>query len=157
MPSGLTTLTNEIYRLTEKEPISSPLARQLLHLACHAENMAALVDARRDAGVVLDRWWWSTVAYGWYGRNLKTEGVGEAAFLGMIDSVWSRQLADVVLLFLTPHEHDALNRDAVREGYAHLAAQHAEITIEVPPGDRQSTTDFLVARLAERGLLLQGH
>src|SRR5258708_36870334 len=65
MPSGLTALTGEIYRLTEHTPITSPLARQLLHLACHAENIDTLARARQTSGVVLDRGWWSTVAYGW--------------------------------------------------------------------------------------------
>jgi thymidylate kinase len=66
MPSGLTSLTSSIYTVTEHEDISSPLARQLLHLACHAENMHALVAGSSQGGLVLDRWWWSTMAYGWY-------------------------------------------------------------------------------------------
>lgn len=155
MPSGLTTLTGEIYRLTEHEPISSPLARQLLHLACHAENMAALTAARRDSGVLLDRWWWSTIAYGWYGGHLAAAGVDESAFLALIDAVWASHAADLVFLFTTPYEHDRLNRDAVRNGYTTLAARHPDITIEVPAGDLSSTTEFLVDRLAERDLLVE--
>ena len=42
MPSGMTALTESIYELTENEKIGSPLARQLLHLACHAENIAPI-------------------------------------------------------------------------------------------------------------------
>jgi dTMP kinase len=75
MPSGLTSLTADIYHLTEKAVIQSAWARQLLHLACHAENMPAIADARNHGGVVLDRWWWSTVAYGWYAGQLATAGV----------------------------------------------------------------------------------
>lgn len=59
MPSGLTSLTEAIYRTTEKHKINSPLARQLLHLTCHAENLPALRTAREQRGVILDRWWWS--------------------------------------------------------------------------------------------------
>jgi dTMP kinase len=153
MPSGLTELTDEIYRLTEQAPITSPLARQLLHLACHAENIDALARARQHGGVVLDRWWWSTVAYGWYAGGLAAAGVAEALFFGMIDTVWSRQEADAIFLFVTPHEHDELNGDAVRAGYARLATQFAPITVEVPPTDPGSTTDFVITSLRERGLL----
>lgn len=155
MPSGLTKLTREVYRLTETEPISSALARQLLHLACHAENLTALRDARRTSGLMLDRWWWSTVAYGWYGADLATQGMDESAFFTLIDSVWSRFPADLVFLFMTPFERDTLNRDAVRRGYAELASRHAEITIEVPADTPGATTAFLTRQLARRGLLAE--
>lgn len=134
MPSGLTELTQSIYQLTENESISSPLARQLLHLACHAENIEALSAACGAGGAVLDRWWWSTVAYGWYGGQLGALGVEHTAFFGMIDAVWRAHRADVVLLFLTPYQRDELNRDAVRHGYTRLAAQHPALTVEVPAG-----------------------
>ncbi|RSN52640.1 hypothetical protein DMH01_41445 [Amycolatopsis sp. WAC 04182] len=152
MPSGLTVLTERIYGITEQDPITSPLARQLLHMACHAENIAALADARQRGGVVLDRWWWSTVAYGWHGGRLAELGVSERAFFGMIDAIWLRQPADVVFLFTTPFERDELNRDVVRHGYAQLAERYGSITMEVPSGTAGETTDFLMSRL--RGLQL---
>jgi thymidylate kinase len=153
MPSGLTALTESIYQLTERESITSPLARQLLHMACHAENVETLADARRHSGVVLDRWWWSTVAYGWYGGHLAESGVSESAFFGMIDAIWSSQPADLVFLFSTPYARDDLNRDDVRHGYRQLAAQHALITVEVPFGTEGETSDFLLSRLRDSGLL----
>lgn len=119
--------------------------------------MDALDHARRGRGVVLDRWWWSTVAYGWYGARLAAAGVNEAAFRGMIDAVWSRQAADVVFLFMTPYEHDELNRDAVRDGYARLAAHHPDITIEVPASNPAATTDFILGQLVDRSLLAAHH
>ncbi|MHA6620307.1 dTMP kinase [Pseudonocardia sp. DLS-67] len=155
MPSGVARLTQSIYRLTETEPISSPLARQLLHLACHAENAKALSEAAADSGVVLDRWWWSTVAYGWYGAHLAGQGVEESAFFGMIDSVWLQHRADVVFLFLTPYQLDELNRDAVHDGYTRLAAQHPMLTVEVPIGTPDATADFITAHLIARGLLVE--
>lgn len=153
MPSGLTCLTEAVYRLTEDNPISSALARQLLHLACHAENMDALARARGRGGVVLDRWWWSTVAYGWFGGGLATAGMDEATFFGMIDTVWSDQPADVVFLFIASHEPDDLNRDAVRDGYSRLATRYPQLAVEVPLDNPGSTTDFLIGRLREGGLL----
>lgn len=153
MPSGLTPLTRSIYHLTEEHTISSPLARQLLHLACHAENMAGLAAARNRGGLILDRWWWSTVAYGWYAGRLESAGVDAQAFFGAIDMVWAGQPADAVFLFMTPFEADELNRDEVRHGYATLAREHSEITITVPADTAENTTEFLRAELRRRGLL----
>lgn len=157
MPSGLTDLTKGVYRLTEDTPINSPLAWQLLHLACHAENIDAVSQARDSGGVVLDRWWWSTVAYGWHGAGLANGDVDELTFFGMIDAIWSRLPADVVFLFTTSYRADTLNRDQVRDGYARLAAQYPSITVVVPEAEPDSTTDFVLATLRERKLLLDDH
>jgi thymidylate kinase len=153
MPSGLTDLTRDIYAATENRKISSPWARQLLHLACHAENIGPITDVRTRHGLFLDRWWWSTVAYGWYGARLAGIGLDNSVFFGLIKSIWSGQQADVVFLFLTPHESDWLNRDEVRGGYETLAAEHADITITVPASSPEETTDFILATLRARGLL----
>jgi thymidylate kinase len=152
MPSGMTDLTRNIYSLTENSQISSPLARQLLHIACHAENIGPIADARVWHGLFLDRWWWSTVAYGWYGAGLARSGLNKAVFFGLIESVWSAQQADVVFLFMKPHESDRLNRDEVRSGYAALAAENEAITIAVPSVGPEETTDFILASLRARDL-----
>lgn len=152
LPSGLTALTERIYRITEDVTATSSLALQLLHLACHAENIDHLIRAR-EHGVVLDRWWWSTVAYGWYGGGLGDSGLDEGIFFGLINAVWSPLPADVVFLFTTPYQRDELNRDSVRRGYAALAAQYPGLAVQVPSGDPQATTDFLLGSLRERGLL----
>lgn len=153
MPSGMTDLSADIYALTENRQITSPLARQLLHIACHAENIGALADARDQRGLFLDRWWWSTFAYGWYGARLSETGLEKSVFTGLIDSVWSAQPADAVYLFMTPHEHDRLNRDEVRSGYQALAAEHDAVTVMVPPGKPEETTQFILTSLDDRGLL----
>jgi dTMP kinase len=153
MPSGMTDLTRDIYSLTENSQISSPLARQLLHIACHAENIELIADARVRHGVFLDRWWWSTVAYGWHGAGLARSGLSESVFFGLIESVWSDQQANVVFLFMTPYESDRLNREEVRKGYAALAAQYQAITVAVPPVGSEETTDFILASLRARDLL----
>jgi len=153
MPSGLTELTADIYSLTERAAIRSAWARQLLHLACHAENMSAITEARRRGGVVLDRWWWSTVAYGWYAGQLASAGITKELFHGVIDSVWAGQTADIVFLFTAPFEHDELNRDEVLRGYAHLAAEHSAITMPVPVAGVEATTAFLITTMRDRGLL----
>ena len=152
MPSGLSALTREIYTLTETEQITSPLARQLLHLACHAENMTALTVAR-SSGLVLDRWWWSTVAYGWYAGRLADAGASADIFFGLIDMVWHKQPADAVFLFMSPFEKDELNRSEVRRGYESLADRYSDIAIPVPAISPEETTDFLFAELRARQLL----
>lgn len=84
MPSGSSSLRQAIYRLTEREAIDSPLCRQLLHLACHAESQPFLRAARASGGLILDRWWWSTVAYGWATGALADAGLSEDAFFGRV-------------------------------------------------------------------------
>jgi dTMP kinase len=145
MPSGLTDLTAAIYRTTEDHPILSPLARQLLHLACHAENLPTLRQARRDRGIILDRWWWSTVAYGWFG-GLRKE-LAENAFFAAIGMVWDGFDADVVFCFLQTYEQDNHNLDTVVEGYRWLAAHHPDLAVEVPAGSQAETTAFLLEHL----------
>jgi dTMP kinase len=152
MPSGFTALTKGIYRLTESGEITSPLARQLLHLACHAENMPALTAAL-TRGLVLDRWWWSTVAYGWYAGGLDAIGMSADVFFGMIETVWQRQHADIIFLFMNPFENDELNRSDVRRGYESLADQYSDVVVRVPPTTPEDTTKFLCAELRVRGLL----
>jgi hypothetical protein len=74
-------------------------------------------------------------------------------FFGLIESVWSAQQADVVFLFMTPHESDRLNKDEGRRGYAALAAEHEVTTIAVPPLGPDETTSFILANLRDRELL----
>lgn len=153
MPPGMADLTSSIYSLTESNQIRSPLARQLLYIACHAENVGPVDDARARYGLFLDRWWWSTVAYGWYGAGLARTGLNESVFFGLIETVWSALQADLVFLFMTPHEIDRLNRDEVSRGYVALAAQHEAITIAVPQNGPEETTDFILSNLRDRELL----
>lgn len=152
MPSGLTDVSMAIYEITEHHTIRSPLARQLLHLACHAENLPALVEARRQSGLVIDRWWWSTVAYGWFG-GLRGS-LDEDAFFGAISMVWGGFNADVVFLFLSAHEEDSHNISSVADGYRWLADRHEDVVVEVPPGDPESTTAFLLEELKQRQLIV---
>lgn len=151
MPSGLSPLTEEIYALTEHHKFTSSLSRQLAHLTCHAENIDRLGEAR-SAGLVLDRWWWSTVAYGWYRGGLK-DRMPRSVFFGLIDAIWAQLSADVVFLFMTPFENDTLNRGSVIEGYEALASEHETTTVRVPRLSPEDTTSFLRDSLHERDLL----
>jgi len=151
MPSGTTALTEALYQVTEHHPIDSALARQLLHLACHAENRPSLKEARGRSGVILDRWWWSTVAYGWFGG---LDGVVvEEQFFGAVDMVWSGIEADVVFLFAASHTDDRKNTEAILHGYRWLAERQPGVAVEVPDGDIPFVTGFILHELDRRGLL----
>lgn len=152
MPSGLVNVTKSIYQVMEKDKINSPLARQLLHLACHSENQEAILKARDQCGVFLDRWWWSTVAYGWYGDGLR-HTIKEDVFFGMIEAIWEPLHPDVVFLFLEPFAEDALNNDAVTAGYLHLKSCAPDKTVIVPADGVAETTDLILSHMVSRGLV----
>lgn len=152
MPSGWTAFTQGLYRVLENDPPSSGLARQLAHLACHCENMPELVQAAESRTLVLDRWWWSTMAYGWYGGDVAQAGISEAAFRELIGRIWAPITASIVFLFLTPHEEDPNNIDGVSQGYRQLAAQQPGITIVVPKLSTTATHDYVVTELRRAGL-----
>jgi hypothetical protein len=116
--------------------------------------MPELVKLRERAGVILDRWWWSTLAYGWYGGHLAEAGIQQSVFFGMIDTIWCRQPADVIFLFLTPFTADPLNRHKVRQAYEDLAERYAQTTVMVPPGSEEDTTAFILDSLRDRGQLI---
>jgi thymidylate kinase len=151
MPSSVTAATRAVYKITEGQLISSPLARQLLHLACHAESLPTLSTERRGSAVILDRWWWSTVAYGWFG-GLESE-IGLESFVQLVDIVWSGFTADVVFLFLDAYEQDNHNSPAVHDGYRWLAERHPELVVFVPKATPESTTAFLMEELRRREIV----
>lgn len=152
MPSGLVSITKSIYQLMERDDINSPLARQLLHLACHSENQEAILKARQQRGVFLDRWWWSTVAYGWYGDDLR-ETIAEDVFFGMINTIWEPLHPDVIFLFLEPFAEDALNNDAVAAGYLDLRSSSPDRTVIVPTNGVAETTDWILSHMVSLGLV----
>ncbi|MBD3778253.1 MAG: hypothetical protein IE923_03175 [Micrococcales bacterium] len=156
MPSGLSMFTRQTYAMLEVESQAprSALGTQLAHLACHAESVPLILEALKSTAVVLDRWWWSTFAYGWYNGKLPDEGITELALTNLVGSIWGRVSADVVFLFDRPYVLDANNSDPIYDGYQELAGQHAAITSRVPNGDPNHVTAHLIAELKRRGLLV---
>lgn len=153
MPSGLTDFTRALYALLERQPPAAGLSRQLTHLASHSENMTALVEASRTGALVLDRWWWSTMAYGWYGGGIAASGLSEAAFRELIDCIWAPIVPDIIFLFLTPRENDPNNSDGVADGYRSLAAAHSGNVVLVPALTPDETHDLIVSALGDAGLV----
>lgn len=153
MPSGLTPFTRNLYALLESQPPSSGLGRQLAHLASHSENIPAILAAVRTGALALDRWWWSTMAYGWYGGDIADTGLSEAAFRELIECIWAPVNASAVFLFLTPREDDPNNVDGVAEGYRQLAARHDNEVVLVPDMPAADTHQFIVSALRDADLI----
>ena len=152
MPSGLTPLTTDMYRVLESVKPQSELARQLLHLACHAENVPAIRQQRQQSAVVLDRFWWSTVAYGWHGGRIGDSGLGWDAFMSLIDSIWAGLTPDLVFLFMNAYKNDSNNSGAVEAGYRELADEFSDTTVFVPRLSAADTSNFVYDELVRRGL-----
>lgn len=151
MPSGAGGLTNVIYQLTEHFPIQTALGRQLLHLACHAEAMEHIRITGRTNGLILDRWHWSTLAYGLGSGDLDPDE--QQALRSMVHAVWDSLQADVVLLFGRPFASDPANLGGVAAMYRQLADEHSAITHVVEEGTPDSVQRSIMTALRERDLL----
>ncbi|WP_252974032.1 hypothetical protein [Janibacter melonis] len=156
MPTGFTTFTERVYRALEGEaPDEKPtsgLAQQLGHLACHAESVPDLKRAAETRSLILDRWWWSTLAYGWYGGSVKQSGFPESSFKELIDTIWSPITPSIVFVFLEPHHLDPNNAPGVQDGYRALLMEHAESAVVVPTANEEETHSFVTETLLDRGL-----
>lgn len=155
MPSGFSDFTGGVYALLEDQDTrpTDPLARQLAHLACHSESMPTLATKAKSGALVLDRWWWSTLAYGWYGRGKVDLGIDERTFRTLTESIWAPLSADVVFLFLHTYEADSNNVDGVSMGYQALADQSPTTVIHVPALGEEETHELLVGELRRLGLI----
>ncbi|MBX3099577.1 MAG: hypothetical protein KF761_08355 [Salinibacterium sp.] len=154
MPSGLTAFTQRVYEVLEsKAKPESGLAQQLAHLACHAENMPALLAAVESQALVLDRWWWSTLAYGWYGGSVQESGLSEATFNELIQSIWSCIVPSVVFVFLAPHQTDENYASGVEAGYRVLMKRDPDRTVLVPSLSPVDTHRMIMDELQRRDII----
>jgi dTMP kinase len=154
MPSGFVPFTQRVYDALEAEgeKPSSGLAQQLAHLACHAESIGQLVKATKSAALVLDRWWWSTLAYGWYGGSVEQAGLSEQSFRDLISAIWSPVTPSAVFVFLEPHQLDTNNNEGVEAGYRALLDQNLDLSVVVSGDTQEATHRFVVQSLVQRGL-----
>tara|TARA_R110002051_G_scaffold60578_14_gene111095 strand:+ start:6020 stop:6619 length:600 start_codon:yes stop_codon:yes gene_type:complete len=155
MPSGMSAFTDEAYSMLESA-LRAPrngVAKQLTHLACHAESVPGIQEALMAQAVVLDRWWWSTLAYGWYSGDVPDSGITEAGFRNLIDSIWGPLTPSVVFLFDKPYEEDSNNSNPVLDGYRVLAREYQDLTVQVQHGGSAEITDSIVAELLRRDLI----
>lgn len=154
MPTGTTSFTRNVYNLLESadEAPTNGVARQLAHLACHAETVPQLQHLLQTGGVVLDRWWWSTFAYGWFTGDIPSAGITEAAFRNLVESVWGPVTASVVFLFDKPYGADANNTEPVVNGYRRLAGDNPN-TVVIPQEDVDEITVLMLEELRSRNLI----
>lgn len=103
----------------------TPAAKQLLHVAAHIDAIHTTIIPALTSGeiVVMDRFWWSTVAYG------KVSGMDQESLKLMIDLElhhWSQYRPTAVFLLVrsTParREHPSAIHNLLEEAYAELDA-----------------------------------
>lgn len=148
-PSGETSLGMDIYRLTEsyKEGMT-PLTRQFLHLASHAEHYANFITPKlAEGGVFLDRCWWSTIAYGWYAGGIDMD---YNEFFKMVTLPTGGRLPSLV--FLSMNSFKETPGTALLQGYWELQEQYLETTVLLPVASVSERAAFVATTLFERGL-----
>lgn len=153
-PSGTTVVGSVVYQLTEQVKDIEPLARQLLHLASHCEHYQQfIVPTLSDRGIFMDRCWWSTVAYGWFGSRLQYRGIDISQFMEIAQ--WPTQGVEptVIFLFLEPFKADPHNTPEVRQGFEHLHLAYKSKVVLVPQLSLKATTTFIIKELRARGLV----
>jgi len=154
MPRGFSHFTAATYAMLENDACrpASGVAKQFAHLACHAESMPRIVELLHHKAVLLDRWWWSTVAYGWYSGDIPQSGIPKQAFMNVIESIWSPLTASVIFVFDQPYEADGNNSDPIYSGYQELAGEAEDTAVRVPSAGEAEVTAFILAELRRRDL-----
>lgn len=127
-------LSAKIYGLTEGEDKLTTWGRQFLHLSAHAElyeNEIAPALRKHGTGVILDRCWMSTIAYGYYQGQL----------FGQLEYDEFEQIAQfptqgimphVVFLFDTPWVKDPHNDAGLAGAYREIQKKYNYV-VKVPP------------------------
>lgn len=155
MPSAGTAVGEAIYKMTEEMGKDlDPLARQYLHMASHSHSVQNLIKPALAEGipVFLDRWWWSTVTYGWYGSKRIQRAFSLTDFTALAKRNWKGVRPDMVALFMHPHAEDHHNTAAVRDGYKHLASEFPEKLVLIEPGDEGAQAEQVLNAMVDRGL-----
>lgn len=156
-PSGDTAVGKAVYKITEKNRSNlTPVARQFLHLAAHAEQYAKhIIPALKDRGVIMDRCWWSTFAYGYYGGLEFLMDMPD--FIKMIRLPTQDVMPSVVFVFMHVHKSDANNTVNVIKGYEMLALDlYPEVMEPIGEGLNEiETTQQIMDALDRRGLLIE--
>lgn len=159
-PSGATGLGPDIYDLTEEVDWrrGDPLTRQYLHLAAHREHWVHdIAPALQLRSVVMDRCWWSTVAYGYQGSVAEQFTFQE--FIKFANTPEHQHKPDLVFLFLQQYDVDtasvqrAAASKTVRENYSRLHDIFWASSVMVPRLPRGETTAFIAGELKRRGLV----
>jgi dTMP kinase len=152
-PSGAPILGRFFYEMTNDLFRLPALALQLLHLASHAEHYQELIlPALTERAVVMDRCWWSTVAYGYYGAALDRD-FSRDEFEHLARAPACGRLPDLVLVFLEEAEvNEHIPR--VREGYLELMSQFPDSSLQVFGDSISEVTEFIINVLEDRSFIV---
>ncbi len=133
----------------------APGALQILHVAAHADAIESAILPRLAAGesVILDRYWWSTWAYG------RVAGVSASVLDAMIDlerQIWGTTRPDFVILIERPRpwrdEESQDKHEALSAEYSQLATEEAK-KCRVIRIANDGPIDDVVAELTEQILV----
>ncbi len=161
-PSGAPGIGKQIYQLTEGTIELNPTARQFLHLACHAQHwqdelLPALASGK---SVLLDRFWWSTVAYGYFDGEVANGRMTPQEFMDMVQlTMPSRLKPSIVFYFNSPYAEDRHNTERLVRGYEWLASylshpNNIQYPIyRVPMGNMKEVHTWIMGVLKEEGIL----
>ena len=153
-PSGGTVVGRVVYELTEQVASIHPVARQFLHLASHAEHYEKeLIPALSANGVVMDRCWWSAVAYGYFAGGLQYAFADYQQFEATVRIPTQGIDPAVVFLFMHAWRSDRHNTEELVAGYHFLDERFLDTVERVPAVGEEETTEFIVRRLRDRELL----
>jgi thymidylate kinase len=152
---GSSSLGRKIYKLTESAGGDlSNKSRQMLHLASHFQHYDSDIIPRLESGqsVFMDRNYWSTFAYGYYGEDGFHEGMSEAKYLQMVKMPLRGYKPDVVFYFGNVWTDDHHNTEEVTQGYRWLLRHEEASTVVVPPLNPDDTIMFVFKTLRELGI-----
>lgn len=155
-PSGGTSYVGrKIYRMTERYgPELNPKARQMLHLASHFQHYDTDIIPRLEGGqaVFMDRNYWSTFAYGYFGEGGFCEDMAEDDFYQFVTLPLRSYVPDLVFFFQHVRSPDHHNTPEVVKGYQYLVETERIHTVVVPDLSIDETVMFVFKTLRERGI-----
>lgn len=152
-PSGGNSVGQLVYQLTEGVKDLSPVGRQFLHLASHAEHYQRdILPVLSDRAVIMDRCWWSTVAYGWFAGGIRYL-CDLADFIAMAKLPTQGKDPSLVFVFTHPYEEDYHNTPELLRGYSWLFERSSAKSFVVPDASQEEVTAFIVDALRKAGLV----
>lgn len=132
-PSGSTVVGKLVYEITEQADDLNLLSRQFLHLAAHAEEYSStILPALASGSVIMDRNWWSAIAYG--AEWAKDAGVSRDFWEKVVRLPTQGRETDLVILCMDPYIEDKHNTKFVEEAYWDLAETYPGSVALLPKG-----------------------
>lgn len=158
-PSGAPGIGKQIYGITEDAQGLNDTARQFLHLACHAQHYQDEIVPTMVSGVtvIMDRFWWSTVAYGYFSQKVANNKMTRERWAEVAQlPVPANVTPDVIFMFTKPYKDDPHNNQDLIAGYSWLGQMDVprnNSIFYVPTGDPDNIHSVIVDHLLRKGLI----